>query len=245
MTIPTLLGKYLPTGLLGIGSLRSWPRSCPAWPQCDRLQHGVDLRHLPELPRAQPAATPTTSGWAHGDRVRHPRQRRPPLIWPSKFNKHHGHAPTVFGFVNAPLFPRSSWACSGAARRPRRVLRAAGGTLAAMLSTAWPTPGRARGNQRLLDRPQFEFASEIARTSGWHRRLHRLLRAHPSSSPWPPADPTQDELKGLVYSSPPDQIRSRTLYQRPVTVGVIVMLAAILLNLISGNHPNPALRHEF
>jgi SSS family solute:Na+ symporter len=44
---------------------------------------------------------------------------------------------------------------------------------------------------------------------------------------------SDEELKGLVYSlTPKPKEESEAWYMRPVTVGVIVMVATIVLNII-------------
>ena len=105
-SIPVMLAHYLPDR--------------PAWARADgadgvvhvrhggqrhRLQHGLDLRHLPELHRARTQAdehylwmgrVATVVGIAAQHRLR--------PTWPRKFNNIMDVLQLVFAFVNAPLF---------------------------------------------------------------------------------------------------------------------------------------------
>jgi SSS family solute:Na+ symporter len=52
MTIPDMLAKYFPSGLLGIGFTALMASFMSGHGgQCHRIQYGLDLRHLPELHR--------------------------------------------------------------------------------------------------------------------------------------------------------------------------------------------------
>jgi solute:Na+ symporter, SSS family len=102
--ILSLVKKYCPHRLLGLAlTALAGLVHVGHGGQRDGVQHGLDLRPLPGLPRAQQERSNTISGWAG----HHGRRHRLSIVC-AYFASHWSNAmdiiQLVFGFVNAPLF---------------------------------------------------------------------------------------------------------------------------------------------
>ena len=105
LAIPQMLCRYFPAGHAGARPLRAdGVVHVGHGGQHHRVQHGVDVRHLPELHQAAARPTRTTSRMGTcRDRLRDPdfNRRR---VCRAPFNNIMDLLQLVFAFVNAPLF---------------------------------------------------------------------------------------------------------------------------------------------
>ncbi|MBN2508225.1 MAG: sodium:solute symporter family protein [Verrucomicrobia bacterium] len=236
MTIPTLLGKYLPTGLLGVGFtalMASFMSGMAGNVTAFNTVWTYDIYQSYIAPKR----TDNHYLW----------MGRMATVFgillsvgaaylASKFNNIMDMLQLVFGFVNAPLF--ATFLLGMFWRRATghgAFFGLLGGTLAAMLFHGLAhTRGALAGIKGSWISPRFEFASEmsqnfwmaiVAFTACLLLTIVISLATRQTKTP--------DELKGLVYSLTPKlKSEDEPWYQRPVTVGVIVMGVAVLLNLL-------------
>ena len=204
--------------------------------QRDRVQHRVDLRHLPELHHG--AARDAHYLWM--GRVGH---RRSGILLSvaaayvaGAFNNIMDLLQLVFAFVNAPLFATFVLGHVLEARhRARRVRRAAVGhagrgacTTASRCRPARPSASRAATSAVLHTYPERDGAELLDR----HRRVDHLLRRHDRREPGDPRRGPR-RAEGLVYSlTPRPRDEGVPLYRQPGPLAVVVLLATIVLNII-------------
>ena len=171
-----------------------------------RVQHRVDLRHLPEPHPPRRLGSRTTSGWDAWRRWAASccRSRRPTS--PRAFNNIMDLLQLVFAFVNAPLF--ATFALGMFWRRATghgAFFGLAGGhRVCRACFTACRCPTARPRLEGRLDRTGVCFSqrdgSEFLRG---HRCLDRLFCADDSDFPGYPRNKTDAELRGLVYSLTP------------------------------------------
>ncbi len=236
MTIPALLARYLPTGLIGLGftALMASFMSGMAgnvtafntvWTY-DIYQSYVapdqsDNHYLWMGRMATVFGILISIGCAY---------------LASKFNNIMDMLQLVFGFVNAPLFATfllgMFWK---RATGHGAFFGLLGGTLGAMIFHGLAhTKGGAAGIKGSWIAPQFEFASEMGQNFwmaivAWTACCVLTILISLVTK----RTKTDAELAGLVYAlTPKVKSEHEPWYQQPVTAGVIVMIAALILNIL-------------
>jgi SSS family solute:Na+ symporter len=236
MAIPAMLAKYLPTGVLGIGftALMASFMSGMAgnvtafntvWTYDiyqSYMAPGRTDRHYLRMGRAATVCGIIVSiGCAY---------------LASRFNNIMDMLQLVFGFVNAPLFATfllgMFWKRATGHGAFYGLL---GGTSAAALFHGLAhTRGAEAGIKGGWLGAQYTFSSEMAQNFwmaivAWTTCFVLTLVI----SLLTPRTKSDEELTGLVYSLTPRPEREREpWYQQPVTVGILVLLATVALNVI-------------
>lgn len=237
LTIPTMLAQYFPTGILGIGftALMASFMSGMAgnvtafntvWTY-DIYQSYIapdksDDHYLLMGRLATVAGILLSIGAA---------------IFASSFNNIMDALQLVFGFVNAPLFATF---LLGMFWRRATGHGAFWGLLAGTLG-AWvfqglsilegATPGWIKGG---WIKPMYTFHSEMGQNFNiafvaWVACMVVTIAVSLAT----PVVKTAEELKGLVYSlTPKPESENEPWYEQPVTLGVIVLVATVILNVI-------------
>ena len=236
MVIPTLLAKYLPTGLLGIGFtalMASFMSGMAGNVTAFNTVWTYDIYQSYLAPNKSDAHYLWMGRFATVFGI---------LIsigaafLASQFNNIMDMLQLVFGFVNAPLF--ATFLLGMFWRRTTghgAFFGLIGGTTAAAIFhglalTKSCVPGIKGGWLH----PMFSFQSEMGQNFwmaivAWSACfgltvLISLLTRRTKSD---------EDLKGLVYSlTPKPKSENEAWYKRPVMVGVLVMVAVVLLNLL-------------
>ncbi|NOS68574.1 MAG: sodium:solute symporter family protein [Verrucomicrobia bacterium] len=236
MTIPALLAKYLPTGLLGIGftALMASFMSGMAgnvtafntvWTY-DIYQSYIgknksDSHYLWMGRLATVVGIIISVGCAY---------------LASQFNNIMDMLQLVFGFVNAPLFATfllgMFWRRSTGHGAFFGLL---GGTVAAMIFHGMSlAKGAVAGIKGGWITQQFHFHSEMAQNFymaivAWSACFALTILISLATK----RTKTDAELTGLVYSlTPKPKSEDEPWYQRPVTLGVIILAATLVLNIL-------------
>ena len=237
MVVPTMLAKYLPHGMLGIGltALMASFMSGMAgnvtafntvWTY-DLYQrwfnHSASDAHLIKVGRVTTIVGLLISACC--------------AYAATKFNNIMDMLQLVFGFVNAPLFATfllgMFWRRTNGHGAFYGLLT---GTLCAAIFqgntiAAGETPGLLKGGWLSI---QHTFASSMAQT--WWMAIFAFTGCFTATlviSLATRPNHTDDELRGLVYSLT-EKIRDEGTpwYARPATLGVIVLAGAVVLNVI-------------
>jgi SSS family solute:Na+ symporter len=236
MVIPSLLGRYLPFGLLGIGftALMASFMSGMAgnvtafntvWTYDiyqSYLAPGKTDNHYLWMGRmATVFGIIVSIGCAY---------------LASKFNNIMDMLQLVFGFVNAPLF--ATFLLGMFWRRATghgAFFGLLGGTVAAALFHGLAhTKGADVGIKGSWIAEKFNFNSEMGQNFtmaivAWTACFVLTILISMMTKP----TKTDAELKGLVYSlTPKPETEHEPWYKQPVTVGIIVLVATIILNII-------------
>ena len=214
--MPMMLIHYFPTGLLGPGADGADGLvHVGHGRQRDGLQHRLDLRHLPELHRAERHRPALSVDGPDRHGLRHRLSASAAAYVATQFNNIMDVLQLVFGFVNAPLFATFLLGhVLAAGDRARGVLRpalrhAGGGvhhglTLPDRRDRAASRAASSRADDR---RHAVDYRSEMAQnfwTAIWAfcvvlRGDHRHLPGHPAAS--------GRRAAGLVYSLTPQARR--------------------------------------
>jgi SSS family solute:Na+ symporter len=236
MTIPTLLAKYLPTGLLGIGftALMASFMSGMAgnvtafntvWTydiyQSYMAPNKSDNHYLWMGRMATVFGIVVSIGCAY---------------LASKFNNIMDMLQLVFGFVNAPLF--ATFLLGMFWRRATghgAFFGLLGGTVGAMIFHGLAhSKGAEIGIKGGWLSPHFQFNSEMAQNFymaivAWTACFLLTILISLATA----KNKTDEQLKGLVYSlTPKPKAENEPWYKQPVTVGVIVLVITVALNII-------------
>jgi SSS family solute:Na+ symporter len=242
MTIPTLLAKYFPTGLLGIGFtalMASFMSGMAGNVTAFNTVWTYDIYQSYIAPKKSDLHYLWMGRWATVFGI---------LVsigcayLASKFNNIMDMLQLVFGFVNAPLFATFMlgmfWRRSTGHGAFWGLL---GGTAFAVLfhglarpETAGPITAWADAIKGGWIAVKIPFHSEmgqnfwmaiVAWTSCFVLTIAISLATKRTK--------TNEELKGLVYSlTPKPETAHEPWYMRPVTVGILVLLATLILNII-------------
>ena len=236
MVIPTLLAKYLPTGLLGIGFtalMASFMSGMAGNVTAFNTVWTYDIYQSYFAPNKSDSHYLWMGRFAtvFGIVV-----SIGAAFLASQFNNIMDMLQLVFGFVNAPLF--ATFLLGMFWRRTTghgAFFGLIGGTTAAALFHGLAlAKGCVPGIKGGWLQPMFSFQSEMGQNFwmaivAWsacfgHTILISLLTRRTKSD---------EELKGLVYSlTPKPKTEDEAWYKRPVLVGVLVMVAVIILNLL-------------
>jgi len=236
MVIPTLLAKYLPTGLLGIGFtalMASFMSGMAGNVTAFNTVWTYDIYQSYLAPNKTDAHYLWMGRFAtvFGILI-----SIAAAFLASQFNNIMDMLQLVFGFVNAPLF--ATFLLGMFWRRTTghgAFFGLIGGTTAAALFHGLAlTKGCVPGIKGGWLHPMFPFQSEMGQNFwmaivAWSACfgltvLISLLTRRTK---------TDDELKGLVYSlTPKPKSEDEAWYKRPVLVGVLVMIAVVILNLL-------------
>lgn len=237
MVVPALLAKYFPTGMLGLGLtalMASFMSGMAGNVTAFNTVWTYDLYHSHINPKATDAQLVRmgrlttvvglliSAGAAYTAR---------------EFNNIMDMLQLVFGFVNAPLFAAfllgMFWRRSTGHGAFYGLLT---GTISAMIfhGLTLPAAGTAAGIKGGWIGAQHTFTSSMAQnfwmaifafTSCFVATIAISLATKPNK--------TDDQLRGLVYSlteKPKDE--GAPWYSRPVTLGVIVLAGALVLNIL-------------
>lgn len=236
MVIPTLLAKYLPTGLLGIGFtalMASFMSGMAGNVTAFNTVWTYDIYQSYFAPNKSDSHYLWMGRFAtvFGILV-----SVGAAFLASQFNNIMDMLQLVFGFVNAPLFATfllgMFWK---RATGHGAFYGLVGGTLAAVLFHGLAlAKGCVPGIKGGWLQPMFSFQSEMGQNFwmaivAWSACfgltiLISLLTRRTK---------TDEDLKGLVYSlTPKPKSENEAWYKRPVLVGVLVMVAVIILNLL-------------
>ncbi len=236
MTIPVLLVKYFPTGLLGIGFtalMASFMSGMAGNVTAFNTVWTYDIYQSYIAPKKSDEHYLWMGRWATVFGI---------LIsvgcayLASKFNNIMDMLQLVFGFVNAPLFATfllgmfwkratghgAFWGLLG------------GTTGAAVFHGLAIAEGNTPGIKGGWIAQQFHFHNDMGQnfymaTTAWTTcfvltTLISLLTARTKSDA---------ELKGLVYSlTPKPETAHEPWYKQPVTLGILILLATVVLNII-------------
>jgi len=236
MVIPTLLAKYLPTGLLGIGFtalMASFMSGMAGNVTAFNTVWTYDIYQSYLAPNKTDAHYLWMGRFAtvFGILI-----SIAAAFLASQFNNIMDMLQLVFGFVNAPLF--ATFLLGMFWRRTTghgAFFGLIGGTTAAALFHGLAlTKGCVPGIKGGWLHPMFPFQSEMGQNFwmaivAWSACfgltvLISLLTRRTK---------TDEELKGLVYSlTPKPKSEDEAWYKRPVLVGVLVMIAVVILNLL-------------
>jgi len=236
MVIPTLLAKYLPTGLLGIGFtalMASFMSGMAGNVTAFNTVWTYDIYQSYLAPNKTDAHYLWMGRFAtvFGILI-----SIAAAFLASQFNNIMDMLQLVFGFVNAPLF--ATFLLGMFWRRTTghgAFFGLIGGTTAAALFHGLAlTKGCVPGIKGGWLHPMFPFQSEMGQNFwmaivAWSACfgltvLISLLTRRTKSD---------EELKGLVYSlTPKPKSEDEAWYKRPVLVGVLVMIAVVILNLL-------------
>jgi SSS family solute:Na+ symporter len=236
MVIPTLLAKYLPTGLLGIGFtalMASFMSGMAGNVTAFNTVWTYDIYQSYLAPNKTDAHYLWMGRFAtvFGILI-----SIAAAFLASQFNNIMDMLQLVFGFVNAPLF--ATFLLGMFWRRTTghgAFFGLIGGTTAAALFHGLAlTKGCVPGIKGGWLHPMFPFQSEMGQNFwmaivAWSACfgltvLISLLTRRTK---------TDEELKGLVYSlTPKPKSEDEAWYKRPVLVSVLVMIAVVILNLL-------------
>jgi SSS family solute:Na+ symporter len=236
MVIPTLLAKYLPTGLLGIGFtalMASFMSGMAGNVTAFNTVWTYDIYQSYLAPNKTDAHYLWMGRFAtvFGILI-----SIAAAFLASQFNNIMDMLQLVFGFVNAPLF--ATFLLGMFWRRATghgAFWGLLGGTLSAAIFHGLAlAKGCVPGIKGGWLHPMFPFQSEMGQNFwmaivAWSACfgltiLISLLTRRTKSD---------EELKGLVYSlTPKPKSEDEAWYKRPVLVGVLVMVAVIILNLL-------------
>jgi SSS family solute:Na+ symporter len=236
MVIPTLLAKYLPTGLLGIGFtalMASFMSGMAGNVTAFNTVWTYDIYQSYLAPNKTDAHYLWMGRFAtvFGILI-----SIAAAFLASQFNNIMDMLQLVFGFVNAPLF--ATFLLGMFWRRTTghgAFFGLIGGTTAAALFHGLAlTKGCVPGIKGGWLHPMFPFQSEMGQNFwmaivAWSACfgltvLISLLTRRTK---------TDEDLKGLVYSlTPKPKSEDEAWYKRPVLVGVLVMIAVVILNLL-------------
>ena len=236
MVIPTLLAKYLPTGLLGIGFtalMASFMSGMAGNVTAFNTVWTYDIYQSYLAPNKTDAHYLWMGRFAtvFGILI-----SIAAAFLASQFNNIMDMLQLVFGFVNAPLF--ATFLLGMFWRRTTghgAFFGLIGGTTAAAIFHGLAlAKGCVPGIKGGWLHPMFPFQSEMGQNFwmaivAWSACfgltvLISLLTRRTK---------TDDELKGLVYSlTPKPKSEDEAWYKRPVLVGVLVMIAVVILNLL-------------
>jgi solute:Na+ symporter, SSS family len=236
MVIPTLLAKYLPTGLLGIGFtalMASFMSGMAGNVTAFNTVWTYDIYQSYLAPNKSDAHYLWMGRFAtvFGILI-----SIAAAFLASQFNNIMDMLQLVFGFVNAPLF--ATFLLGMFWRRATghgAFWGLLGGTLsAAVFHGLALAKGCVPGIKGGWLHPMFPFQSEmgqnfwmaiVAWTACFSLTILISLLTRRTK--------TDEELKGLVYSlTPKPKSEDEAWYKRPVLVGVLVMVAVIILNLL-------------
>jgi len=236
MVIPTLLAKYLPTGLLGIGFtalMASFMSGMAGNVTAFNTVWTYDIYQSYLAPNKTDAHYLWMGRFAtvFGILI-----SIAAAFLASQFNNIMDMLQLVFGFVNAPLF--ATFLLGMFWRRTTghgAFWGLLGGTLSAAIFHGLAlAKGCVPGIKGGWLHPMFPFQSEMGQNFwmaivAWSACfgltvLISLLTRRTKSD---------EELKGLVYSlTPKPKSEDEAWYKRPVLVGVLVMIAVVILNLL-------------
>jgi SSS family solute:Na+ symporter len=236
MVIPTLLAKYLPTGLLGIGFtalMASFMSGMAGNVTAFNTVWTYDIYQSYLAPNKTDAHYLWMGRFAtvFGILI-----SIAAAFLASQFNNIMDMLQLVFGFVNAPLF--ATFLLGMFWRRTTghgAFFGLIGGTTAAAIFHGLAlAKGCVPGIKGGWLHPMFPFQSEMGQNFwmaivAWSACfgltvLISLLTRRTK---------TDEELKGLVYSlTPRPKSEDEAWYKRPVLVGVLVMIAVVILNLL-------------
>ena len=236
MVIPTLLAKYLPTGLLGIGFtalMASFMSGMAGNVTAFNTVWTYDIYQSYLAPNKTDAHYLWMGRFAtvFGILI-----SIAAAFLASQFNNIMDMLQLVFGFVNAPLF--ATFLLGMFWRRTTghgAFFGLIGGTTAAAIFHGLAlAKGCLPGIKGGWLHPMFPFQSEMGQNFwmaivAWSACfgltiLISLLTRRTKSD---------EELKGLVYSlTPKPKSEDEAWYKRPVLVGVLVMIAVVILNLL-------------
>ena len=236
MVIPTLLAKYLPTGLLGIGFtalMASFMSGMAGNVTAFNTVWTYDIYQSYFAPNKSDSHYLWMGRFAtiFGIVV-----SVGAAFLASQFNNIMDMLQLVFGFVNAPLF--ATFLLGMFWRRTTghgAFFGLIGGTTAAALFHGFAlAKGCFPGIKGGWLQPMFSFQSEMGQNFwmaivAWSACfgltiLISLLTRRTKSD---------EELKGLVYSlTPKPKTEDEAWYKRPVLVGILVMVAVVILNLL-------------
>jgi SSS family solute:Na+ symporter len=243
MTIPTLLAKYLPTGILGIGFtalMASFMSGMAGNVTAFNTVWTFDIYQSYIAPNKSDAHYLWMGRWATVVGI---------LIsvgcayLAAQFNNIMDMLQLVFGFVNAPLF--ATFLLGMFWRRATghgAFFGLLGGTLAAMifhgLALAKGCVAGIKGGWLAhlfgMDKVPFSFNSEMGQNFwmaivAWTGCFLLTILISLATR----ANKTDQELAGLVYSlTPKPKTEADPWYMQPVTLGVLVLLATLILNVI-------------
>ncbi len=237
LTIPVLLGKYLPTGILGIGFtalMASFMSGMAGNVTAFNTVWTYDIYQSYIAPGKSDDHYLWMGRWATVAGI---------IIsigcayLASKFNNIMDMLQLVFGFVNAPLF--ATFLLGMFWRRATghgAFFGLLGGTVGAALFHGLSiTKGNAIGGIKgawIMDK--FHFNSEMAQNFtlaivAWTSCFVLTIAISLVTA----KNRTDEELKGLVYSlTPKPKAENEPWYMQPVTVGILVMIAVVILNII-------------
>jgi SSS family solute:Na+ symporter len=236
MTIPALLAKYLPTGMLGIGFtalMASFMSGMAGNVTAFNTVWTYDIYQSYMAPNKSDNHYLWMGRWATVFGI---------LVsigcayLASQFNNIMDMLQLVFGFVNAPLF--ATFLLGMFWRRATghgAFWGLVGGTLSAALFHGLAlAKGAAPGIKGGWLTPDFHFQSEmgqnfymavVAWTTCFALTIVISLLTRRTK--------TDAELKGLVYSlTPKPESAHEPWYQQPVTLGVIILAITLILNII-------------
>jgi SSS family solute:Na+ symporter len=241
MTIPTLLAKYFPTGILGVGFtalMASFMSGMAGNVTAFNTVWTYDIYQSYIAPKKSDAHYLWMGRWATVVGI---------LIsigcayLASKFNNIMDMLQLVFGFVNAPLF--ATFLLGMFWRRTTghgAFFGLLSGTVgAAIFHGLALTKGAEIGIKGgwlagSVDKIPFKFASEMGQNFwmaivAWTSCFVLTIVISVMTK----RTKTDAELKGLVYSlTPKPETEHEPWYKQPVTLGIIVLLATLILNII-------------
>lgn len=236
MTMPTLLAKYFPTGLLGIGFtalMASFMSGMAGNVTAFNTVWTYDIYQSYIAPRKSDAhylwmgRMATVFGILVSVGA---------AYLASKFNNIMDMLQLVFGFVNAPLF--ATFLLGMFWRRATghgAFFGLLGGTVAAAIFHGLAlSEGAVAGIKGGWIAPKVIFHSEMGQNFwmaivAWTACFLLTIAISLVTR----RNKTDEELKGLVYSlTPKPKSEAEPWYQQPVTLGLVVLAITILLNLI-------------
>src|SRR5579871_3182032 len=236
MTIPTLLAKYLPTGLLGVGFtalMASFMSGMAGNVTAFNTVWTYDIYQS----YIAPGKTDTHYLW----------MGRMATIFgiivsvgcaylASRFNNIMDMLQLVFGFVNAPLFATfllgMFWRRATGHGAFWGLLGGTGG--AALFHGLAIAEGNTPGIKGAWIAPHFHFHNDMGQNfymaiAAWTTCFVLTIAISLATA----RNKTDEQLKGLVYSlTPKPETAHEPWYQQPVTLGIIVLAATVLLNII-------------
>jgi SSS family solute:Na+ symporter len=236
MTIPTLLAKYLPTGLLGVGFtalMASFMSGMAGNVTAFNTVWTYDIYQS----YIAPGKTDTHYLW----------MGRMATIFgiivsvgcaylASQFNNIMDMLQLVFGFVNAPLFATfllgMFWKRTTGHGAFWGLLGGMAG--AAIFHGLAIAEGNTPGIKGAWISPHFHFHNDMGQNfymaiAAWTTCFVLTIAISLATA----RNKSDEQLKGLVYSlTPKPETAHEPWYQQPVTLGIIVLAATVLLNVI-------------
>ena len=236
MTIPTLLAKYLPTGLLGVGFtalMASFMSGMAGNVTAFNTVWTYDIYQS----YVAPGKTDTHYLW----------MGRMATIFgiivsvgcaylASHFNNIMDMLQLVFGFVNAPLFATfllgMFWKRTTGHGAFWGLLGGMAG--AALFHGLAIAEGNTPGIKGAWIAPHFHFHNDMGQNfymaiAAWTTCFVLTIAISLATA----RNKTDEQLKGLVYSlTPKPETAHEPWYQQPVTLGIIVLAATVLLNIL-------------